>query len=345
MVKRPVALIAGISGQDGSYMAELLLANGYKVYGITRDPSLSMTKNVHHLANSITLVYSSYELHQLVDIIKETRPSEIYNFAGQSYVSKSWGMVEETINSQGILTGRILEAILATDPSIRFLNASSSEIFTPINDDQLDESSLIQPYNPYGCGQALGHCMVDAYRNSRGIFAVNAILFPHESPRRNSNFAFKKIINAAVAIKSGSKERLKLGNLHVRRDWGYAPSFVIAMHAMLIADNPENLCLCTGQARSVQDVVKQTFCYLQLDWQDHVDVDESLLRVSEPKTICGNPNGAISKLGWTSALPFDDMISRVTDFEMKVVRGLEVDYRNECPIFAPVLSERSSICS
>ncbi len=337
MVGTPVALITGISGQDGSYMAEFLLTKGYKIYGITRDPSLAVTKNVHHLADRVTLVYSSYELHQLVDIIKETGPTEIYNFAGQSYVSKSWSMVEETIHSQGILTSRILEAILATDQSIRFLNASSSEVFTPQNDNQLDEFSLIQPYNPYGCGKALGHCMVDAYRNTRGIFAVNAILFPHESPRRNANFAFKKIINAAVAIKCGSKERLKLGNLHVRRDWGYAPSFVAAMHSMLSANIAKNVCLCTGQARSVEDIVNQAFCYLDLDWQDHVDVDRSLLRVSEPMTICGNPAGAAAVLEWRPALSFEEMISRVIDFEMRLARGLDVDYRNEYPSFEPAV--------
>ena len=331
--KRPIALIAGISGQDGSYMAELLVAKGYKVYGITRDPSVALGKNIRHLANAISIVYSSYELHQLIDIISKVRPSEIYNFAGQSYVSKSWGMVDETIRSQGVLPSRLLEAILATDPSIRFLNASSSEIFTPINDDQLHESSLISPYNPYGCAQVLGHCMVDLHRNMRDIFGVNAILFPHESPRRDANFAFKKIMIAAAAIKCGSKERLKLGNLHVRRDWGYAPSFVVAMHEMILADTAENICLCTGQARSIQEVVELAFSHLELDWREHVDVDGSLLRVSEPLNICGDPTRALTKLGWKASPCFDDMVVRVIDFEMRVLSGHEVDFRNECPRF------------
>jgi GDPmannose 4,6-dehydratase len=333
VTKQPIALIAGITGQDGSYMAELLATKGYKVFGISRDPSLAPTKNIFHLASVVTLIYSSYELHQLIDIIRKTQPSEIYNFAGQSYVSKSWGMVEETVHSQGIITSRFLEAILTTDPEIRFLNASSSEVFTQNHSGLIDEESLIRPYNPYGCSKALGHCMVDAYRNTRGLFAVNAILFPHESPRRNSNFAFKKIINAAAAIKRGSNERLKLGNLQVCRDWGYAPSFVQAMHQMLLADSLENLCLCTGQSRSVEDVVANAFSYVGLDWREYVDVDVGLLRVNEPQNIIGDPGKAFRKLAWRATPCFEDLFACVIDFELRAVSGQENDFRNENPRF------------
>jgi GDPmannose 4,6-dehydratase len=333
VTKQPVALIAGITGQDGSYMAELLSTKGYKVFGISRDPSLVPTKNISHLASVVTLVYSSYELHQLIDIISKTQPCEIYNFAGQSYVSKSWGMVEDTVYSQGIITSRFLEAILATDPKIRFLNASSSEVFTQNNSDLIDEKSLVKPYNPYGCAKALGHCMVDAYRNTRGLFAVNAILFPHESPRRNSNFAFKKIVNAAVAIKHGSNERLKLGDLQVCRDWGYAPSFVQAMHQMLLNDPLENLCLCTGQSRSVEDVVASAFSYVGLDWREYLDVDVGLLRANEPPNITGDPTKALRKLGWRATPCFEDLIACVIDFEIRAVSSQEVDFRNETPRF------------
>lgn len=338
VTKQPVALIAGITGQDGSYMAELLVAKGYKVFGISRDPSLRFTKNISHLASVVTLIYSSYELHQLIDIISKTRPSEIYNFAGQSYVGKSWGMVEETIHSQGILTSRFLEAILATDPEIRFLNASSSEVFAQNSNGLIDEDSLIRPYNPYGCAKSFGHCMVDAYRNTRGLFAVNAILFPHESPRRNANFAFKKIINAAVAIERGSKERLKLGNLQVCRDWGYAPPFVHAMHQMLLAETLENVCLCTGQFRSVESVVANAFSYVRLDWREYVDVDIALVRASEPLNIVGNPDKAFIKLGWKATPCFEDLIAYVMDFEMWAANGQEISFRNESPRFVESLS-------
>jgi len=328
-----IALIAGVTGQDGSYMAELLLAKGYKVFGITRDPSLAVTKNIFHLSSSITLIYSSYELHQLIDIIIKIRPNEIYNFAGQSYVSKSWDMVEETIHSQSILTSRFLEAILATDPQIKFLNSSSSEVFSPNNNGLIDENCLINPYNPYGCSKAFAHCMVDAYRNSRGLFAVNAILFPHESPRRNANFAFKKIINAAVAIKLGSKERLKIGNLKVRRDWGYAPSYISAMHMMLRDEKLDNYCLCTGESRSVEDVIDCTFSHLGLDWRDYVDVDNGLLRANEPKDIVGDPALAYKKLGWKATPCFNDMVACVIEFELKAANGRIKDFSNENPLF------------
>jgi len=331
--KRPVALIAGINGQDGSYMAELLVANGYYVYGITRDPSLTMSRNVCHLADSIKLFYSSYELHQLVGIIKNIQPDEIFNFAGQSYVSKSWEMVEETIHSQGVITSRFLEAILATNTKIRFLNASSSEIFGLASTATLNEASMVQPYNPYGCAKALAHCMVDTYRNSKGIFAVNAILFPHESPRRAPNFAFKKIIKAAVEIKNGSQKKLELGNLHVFRDWGYAPSFVTAMHRMLIAENPMNLCLCTGQAKSIQEVVSAAFSMLGMDWAEHVIVDSTLIRVFEPNTIVGDPSKAFLNLEWEATPPFEELIARMIEFENRRVKDNESDFRNEAPIF------------
>ncbi len=323
------ALIAGITGQDGSYMAELLSSKGYKVFGITRDPSLSVPTNLQHLANVVTLKYSSYELYQLIDIIQTTNPSEIYNFAGQSYVSKSWGMVEETIYSQGVITSRLLEAILATNPSIKFLNASSSEIFTPENNQKLTESSCIKPYNPYGCSKALAHCMVDAYKSTKNIFAVNAILFPHESPRRNPNFAFKKIVNAAAAIKLGIRDRLILGNLHVRRDWGYAPSFVVAMHQMISADIPENFCLCTGESRTVQNVVELAFSYVELEWGRYVEVDASFLRENEPLDICGHPGKAFAKLSWAPSPTFEETIRRIIDFELRLLSEQEIDFKNE----------------
>jgi len=329
--KRQVALITGINGQDGSYLAELLVSKGYQVYGITRDPAVPYSLNLQHLAGKVTLVSSSYELHQLMDIIKNIRPTEIYNLAGQSYVSKSWEMVEETFKSLAVIPSRLLEAILANDRSTRFLQASSSELFCPGETDRLGETFPISPYNPYGCAKTFAHCMVSAYRREHGLFAVNAILFPHESPRRHPNFAFKKIVRTAVAIKCGSKEKLKLGNLYVLRDWGYAPEYVSAMHRMMSAEMPEDYCLCTGKTKSVQDVVQATFDYLGLDWQGHIEVAPALCRTNEPEIIVGDGSKAARDLNWAPTVCVEETIKRVVDFEIRMYSGQEKDYKNECP--------------
>ena len=333
VMRQPAALITGINGQDGSYLAELLLNKGYRVYGITRDPAMASSINLRHLDRKVTLIYSSYELHQLIDIIRKIQPSEIYNFAGQSYVSKSWEMVEETINSIAVIASRLLEAILVCDSSIRFLQASSSELFNPGEEDRLSETFPISPYNPYGCAKTFAHCMVSAYRKAHGLFAVNAILFPHESPRRHPNFAFKKIVRSAVEIQHGSTRKLTLGNLHVFRDWGYAPEYVEAMHRMISANTPEDYCLCTGSAQSVLNVVEAVFGYLGLDWQKHVEIAADLCRTYEPIKIVGDGNKAAAQLGWTPAVKFTDLIRLVVDFEVRMQSGTEKDYGNECPRF------------
>ncbi len=332
MVATPrTALITGITGQDGSYMAELLVNRGYRVFGITRDPALAFPLNLRHLADKVALIFCTYEAHDLVEIVKRVKPQEIYNFTGQSYVGKSWEMVEETFRSLAVIPSRLLEAIIASDTSIRFLQASSSELFNPGEQERLDERFPISPYNPYGCSKTFAHCMVAAYRQAHGLFAVNAILFPHESPRRHPNFAFKKIVRAAVEIKNGSRRRLELGNLQVLRDWGYAPEYVSAMHRMISTKEPEDYCLCTGQPRSVQDVVEAAFRYVGLDWQDHVDVSPRLYRTYEPKLITGDASKAGRQLDWKPAASFDDTLQRVIDFEIRMSSGSEKDYRNECP--------------
>jgi GDPmannose 4,6-dehydratase len=187
------------------------------------------------------------------------------------------------------------------------------------------------PYNPYGCSKTFAHCMVAAYRQTHGLFAVNAILFPHESPRRHPNFAFKKIVRAAVEIKNGDKRKLELGNLQVKRDWGYAPEYVSAMHRMISAAEPEDYCLCTGRARSVQDVVEAAFGYVGLDWKDHVEVSPRLYRTYEPKVIVGDASKAAGRLGWTPVARFEDTLARVMDYEIRMSSGSERDYKNERP--------------
>jgi GDPmannose 4,6-dehydratase len=329
--ERRAALITGVTGQDGSYLAELLLRRGYEVHGITRDPATIFPLNLQHLAGRVSLIYCGYEFHDLVEIVRRVRPTEIYNLAGQSYVGKSWEMVEETFKSVAVIPSRLLEAILANDRSIRFLQASSSELFNPGDGDRLAETFPISPYNPYGCSKTFAHCMVSAYRRAHGIFAVSAILFPHESPRRHPNFAFKKIVRAAVEIKSGGKHKLQLGNLHVLRDWGYAPEYVSAMHRMMLADEPDDYCLCTGATRSLQEVVQGAFEHLQLDWQEHVEIVPRLTRLYEPKSIVGDGTKAAKRLGWEPASRFEDTLKRVMEFEIRMSSGQEKDYGNERP--------------
>lgn len=333
MNQEKVALISGVGGQDGSYMAEWLISRGYKVFGLTRDAELIKTQNIQHLGEQLVLKHSTYELDSIITILNDIQPDEIYNFAGQSFVSRSWSSVEETIHSQGVIVTRFLEAIVATNEQIKFINASSSEIFDPNSQSRLSEKSLVKPYNPYGCAKLLGHTMVDAYRIAKNIHAVNAILFPHESPRRNKNFAFKKIIDAAVKIKMGSNEKLILGSLEVKRDWGYAPSYVEAMHRLAFIEDPANICLCTGQTHSVQDIVEAAFSMLDLDWGAHVMSDPSLLRAYEPHSICGNPEAALEKIGWKSAIDFHLMVKLMIDFEMQSYHSNEKGYSSELPHF------------
>lgn len=328
-----VALIAGVTGQDGSYLAELLLRRGYAVYGITRDPGLSVPLNLRHLDGRVKLIYSAYELAQLIDIIRNVKPDEIYDLAGQSYVSKSWEMVEETIRSIAVIPSRLLEAIVATNPAIRFLHASSSEIFGPADGAALSESSRVAPANPYGCSKAFAHHMVGAYRTGHGVFAANAVLFSHESPRRHASFLVKKVVRHALEIQRGRRDKLRLGNLAAIRDWGYAPEYVNAMHLMLRADAPDDYCLCTGVPRSVSDVAQSVFGALGLDWERHVEVDTALVRRYEAGRVLGSARKAQERLGWTPKVDFAETIDRMIDFERKLLTYEAQDYRNESPQF------------
>lgn len=335
MVSKPkVALVSGVTGQDGSYMAELLIAKGYKVFGLTRLSGITEVQNIRHLTKQLVLKNSTYQLDDIVSIIDEISPDEIYNFAGQSFVSRSWLVVEETIHSQGTIVARFLEAILATNKRIKFVNASSSEIFNPDEGFPLSEKSIPKPYNPYGCSKLLGHTLVDSYRNAKNIYAVNAIFFPHESPRRNKNFVFKKIIDSAVRIKMGSDENLHLGSLISKRDWGYAPEYMEAIHRLATNGDCENICICTGHTHSVQNIAETAFGILDLDWRKYVVTDESLIRQYEPESICGNPNLALEKIGWKSVINFPRMVKLMIDFEIQAYNSNERSYEREFPCFS-----------
>jgi len=318
MVDKKV-LIAGVTGQDGSYMAERLISAGCKVYGLTRKNKTAKDfVNLSHLSENIELIQTDYEQESIINLIKRVNPSEVYNFTGQSYVSKSWDLVEETILSQGVVASRFLFAIEKINPLVKFLNASSSEVFQMDGGKPICEDSPISPYNPYGCAQALGHLMVDSYRKNKGIYAVNAILFPHESPRRSQDFAFQKIISTAVKIKKGEAKELKVGNLKVERDWGYAPFFIDAMVNMMSLEKPENFCLCTGESSSIENIIRIVFDYLDLDWKKYVKINQSLVRFYEPNIIVGSPKKAINNLRIDTTKNISDVIKNIVDFELRV---------------------------
>tara|TARA_B110000027_G_C16032208_1_gene261382 strand:- start:46 stop:954 length:909 start_codon:yes stop_codon:yes gene_type:complete len=288
------------------------------VFGLTRIAEKNKTfPNIEHLGSSLNLIETDYGQDSINELVEEIQPSEIYNFTGQSYVSKSWDLVEDTIFSQGVIASRFLVAIEKWNGAIKFLNASSSEIFKMVGNKPITENSFISPYNPYGCAQALGHLMVDAYRENKGIYAVNAILFPHESPRRNQDFAFQKIISTAVKIKKGDASQLEVGNLFVRRDWGYAPFFIDAMINMMSLKVPENFCLCTGVSHSIEEVIEIVFNYLELDWKKYVTVQESLIRNYEPDVVVGEPSKAINYLNIDTTKKMDDIIINIIEFEIK----------------------------
>jgi GDPmannose 4,6-dehydratase len=330
MANRKV-LITGITGQDGSYLAELLLSHGHQVYGLTRDPTVRPGPNVAHLANQIKLIYSSYEQADLIDRISELRPSDIYNFAGQTSVSKSWEMLDDTINASGIVPCRLLDAIVRVDRDIRFFQASSPEIATCDWQNVISETSPIAPATPYGCAKAMAHTMVMCYRKNYGIYAVNGILFQHESPRRHEAFASRKVVARAVAIKLGRETELALGNIDVARDWSFAPDVVTAIERMMQQESPEDFVICSGETHSLVELVEIVFGLLNLDYRDHLRIDRSLFRAKEPPIIRGSNAKAKMMLDWRPKIPFSKMLEKMVECEMALQTGAIRNFGTEKP--------------
>jgi GDPmannose 4,6-dehydratase len=324
-----IALITGISGQDGSYLAELLLGRGYSVVGLTRDPAAHLGPNLSHLAGRIRLISTSYDRAALNDIIRAIRPHEIFNCAGQTYVSKSWGMIDETWQASALLPCDLLEAIIRVDKGIRFFQASSCEIFSLDSCGPYTELTPIAPGNPYGCSKAFAHNMIACYRNNYGVFAASGILFNHESPRRHVTFVSRKIVKAAVAIKLGRANELAIGNLDVVRDWSYAPDVTVAMAAMLQSDQPEDLLVCSGESHALREFVEAAFSRLDLDYMRYVRVDSSLLRVAEPSSIRGSNSRAKLALGWAPKISFHGMVDKMVDYEIRLQTGTELNFAGE----------------
>jgi GDPmannose 4,6-dehydratase len=316
-VTEPRALITGITGQDGSYLAEFLLAKGYHVAGMIRRASTENVDRIAHIVDRLTLVQGDLlDQPSLMRAVEETQPTEVYNLAAQSFVPTSWLQPVLTAEFTGVGVTRMLEAIRSVDPSIRFYQASSSEMFGQVREVPQSEQTPFHPRSPYGMAKAFGHFATVNYRESYGLFTVSGILFNHESPRRGIEFVTRKISDGVARIKLGLADELRLGNLDARRDWGFAGDYVEAMWMMLQADEPQDYVVATGIEHSVRDFVTLAFERVGLDWEAHVVTDPDLLRPAEVEHLLGDPSRARAELGWSASVSFEELVAMMVDADL-----------------------------
>ncbi len=307
MAKR--ALITGITGQDGSYLAELLLAEGYHVFGLVRRSSSTNFERIGHIQDRLTLLSGDLmDESSLINVLKACRPSEVYNLAAQSFVHASWQQPVLTAEATALGVTRLLDAIRTVDPTIRFYQASSSEMFGRVKTVPQNEATDFYPRSPYGVAKVYGHWITVNYRESYDLHASSGILFNHESPRRGLEFVTRKVTHAAARIKHGIVNEVRLGNLDAQRDWGYAADYVRAMWLMLQQDTPDDFVIATGVTHSVRELCEVAFSAVGLRWEDYVVVDESLLRPAEVDTLVGDASKAQRELGWRSDVDFATLI-------------------------------------
>jgi len=337
------ALITGITGQDGSYLAELLLSKGYTVYGMVRRSSQDNLGRIEHLRTRINVLQGDLlDANSLEKILRESRPAEVYNLAAQSFVPTSW--------EQPILTGeftalgvtRLLEAVRSVDPSIRFYQASSSEMFGKVREVPQGEATPFHPRSPYGVSKVYGHFITINARESYGLFAVSGILFNHESPRRGKEFVTRKITRTAAAIRLGLASHLELGNLDARRDWGFAGDYVDAMWRMLQHDIPEDFVIATGETHSVREFCELAFSHLDLDYRDYVRVNTALVRPAEVDLLVGNATKARTLLDWEPRVRFPELVRMMVDTDLTDLQNGATDYpqpraQNRHPDLNPVV--------
>jgi GDPmannose 4,6-dehydratase len=326
------ALIIGITGQDGSFLAELLLSKGYDVFGVIRRSSSFNTGRIDHLYQDphdanlhLKLVYGDLtDASSLNKILRDIQPDEIYNLGAQSHVRVSFDVPEYTGNVDGLGTLRLLEGIRDTGIDTRFYQASSSEQFGKVQEVPQTETTPFYPRSPYGAAKVYAHWITVNYRESYGLHASCGILFNHESERRGETFVSRKITRAAAAIKLGLKDRLYLGNLDAKRDWGYAKDYVTAMWMMLQADMPDDYVIATGRMYSVRDLLDEAFSHLDLDWKRHVEVDPRYFRPAEVDQLLGDPTKAREKLGWQPSVSFAQLVQLMVDHDLKDIgeRGM-----------------------
>lgn len=329
---RKKALITGITGQDGSYLAELLLKKNYEVHGLIRRASTFNTQRIEHLyhdphesGNKLFLHYGDLsDGSRLSTLVSEVKPDEIYNLAAQSHVRVSFDVPEYTGETTGLGTIRLLEAIRQSKVKTKFYQAGSSEMFGATPPPQ-NESTEFYPRSPYGAAKVYAHWVTKNYREAYGIFAVNGILFNHESPRRGETFVTRKITRAVARIHSGLQNELFLGNLDARRDWGYAPEYVLAMWKMLQADSPDDYVIATGTDVSVKDFVRFAFDHVGLNWENYVRFDDKYLRPTEVDSLVGNAANAHEKLGWLPTVEPKELAKIMVEHDLKAVNGYIVD--------------------
>ncbi len=322
------ALICGVSGQDGAYLSQLLLNRGYTVCGTSRDAQMSSFQNLIRLGIREQVKLESVSLtdfRSVLQILNKTEPDEVYNLAGQSSVSLSFEQPVETLESISIGTLNLLEAIRFTGAKIKFYNAGSSECFGDIGEAAAEETTPFRPRSPYAVAKSAAFWQVANYREAYGLFACSGILFNHESPLRPQRFVTQKIIAAACRIAQGSKEKLYLGNIDIKRDWGWAPEYVEAMYLMLQQEEADDYAIATGETNKLEDFVAEAFASIGLDWHDHVVTDASLLRPTDLTVSWGNPAKAKEKLGWQAEYKMQDVVHMMMESRMKVESRMMAD--------------------
>jgi GDPmannose 4,6-dehydratase len=316
------AFITGITGQDGSYLAEFLLAKDYEVIGMVRRTSTVTFERINHIQDKLTIVSGDLlDEVSLINVLREYQPHEVYNLAAQSFVQTSWGQPVFTGEVTALGVTRILDAIRIVDPTIRFYQASSSEMFGKVREVPQSEETPFYPRSPYGVAKVYGHWITVNYRESYGLHANSGILFNHESPRRGIEFVTRKISYAVARIKLGLQNELRLGNMDARRDWGYAPDYVRAMWMMLQQDTPDDYVVSTNDTHSVLEFVELAFSHVGLNYQDYVVQDERFMRPAEVDLLVGNSQKAREKLGWQPEVSFAELVRIMVDADLELVGG------------------------
>lgn len=319
---KPTALVTGITGQDGSYLAEYLLEQGYNVVGMIRRSSTVNFERIKHIQDQITLAPGDLmDEVSLIALLREYRPTEVYNLAAQSFVQTSWSQPVFTGEVTGLGVTRILDAIRIVDPDIRFYQASSSEMFGKVQEVPQRETTPFYPRSPYGVAKVYGHWITVNYRESYGMFACSGILFNHESERRGLEFVTRKITDAVARIKLGLASELRLGNLESQRDWGYARDYVRAMHLMLQQPEPDDYVVAMGQTHSVRRFCEIAFGHVGLNYQDYVMLDERFMRPAEVDLLVGDPSKAHEKLGWKPETSFEELVTMMVDADLKLIKA------------------------
>ncbi|HUJ56094.1 MAG TPA: GDP-mannose 4,6-dehydratase [Gaiellaceae bacterium] len=323
MAKRK-AFITGVTGQDGSYLAEILLEKGYEVYGMIRRSSSFNTARIDHIFGDLNLVFGDLsDGSSLNQLLRTIRPDEVYNLGAQSHVRVSFDIPEYSADIAALGTLRLLDAIREEDVKCRFYEAGSSEMFGQVAETPQRETTPFHPRSPYGVGKVFGYWITRNYREAYGMFAVNGILFNHESPRRGPTFVTRKITRAIGAILRGEQDELRLGNLDAKRDWGYARDYMDGAWRMLQADEPDDYILATGETHSVREFLDEAFAYAELDWNDYVKIDERYFRPAEVDFLLGDASKAKERLGWEPTVRFPELVRMMVDHDRELRRTQE----------------------